>query len=64
MTDEVKLARFEAMLADAEPAPEAEPPKPLPHNGSKPTAPEPAKKKTLAEMEAEVLATPVPEGWL
>lgn len=64
VTDEVKLARFEAMLADAEPAVEQEPPTPRAHNAAKPTTPEPAKKKTLAEMEAEVLATPVPEGWL
>ena len=62
VTDEVKLARFEAMLADANPT-EVEPPTPLRHNEGKPTASAPTKPKTLQEMEAEVLAAPLPEGW-
>jgi hypothetical protein len=62
VTDEVKLARFEAMLADQDPT-SVEPPDPMQHNEAKPQAKPAAKKETLEELEARVLATAVPEGW-
>lgn len=59
VTDEVKLAKFEAMLAEEA----VEPPTPLRHNESKPTPGADKKPKSLKDLEAEVLATSIPEAW-
>ena len=59
VTDEVRLAKFEAMLADDEEA--EEPPTPRSNGGARP-AKGTAKKPTIADLEAQILATPVPWG--
>lgn len=58
VVDEAKLAKIEALLADEEEDPV---PTPLRHNGTKTSAPgTPAKEETAADVEARLLATPVP----
>lgn len=59
VTDEAKLAKIEALLADDE---DPDPGTPLRHNETKTGAPkgDPAKEKTAADVEAELLATPIP----
>ena len=58
VTDEVRLAKFEAMLAEGD-----EPPTPRRHNESN-TSPQGApKKESLADMEARIMSTALPDDW-
>jgi hypothetical protein len=63
VTDEVRLAKFEAILADAGEVEDTEPPTPQRHNESNARKTEAKKPESLKDMEARVLATAVPEGW-
>jgi membrane protein involved in colicin uptake len=60
VTDPVRLAKFEAMLADGD-----EPPTPLRHNESKTssTGSRQARPETAADIRARLEAMPLPEGW-
>lgn len=61
VTDEVRLAKFEAMLKDEEPEAE-EPPTPVSNNGSRTAAGgvKPAKEETSADILAKLRTMPVP----
>lgn len=61
VTDEVRLAKFEAMLTDGD----FEPPTPKGHNESKTGSRAGSREKpmTSADIEAKLLATPLPPGW-
>ncbi len=60
VTDEVRLAKFEALLDEGG----TEPPTPQRHNESKTNqGGTPAKPKSAADIKAELLAMQVPEGW-
>jgi len=62
LTDEVRLAKFEAMLAEGT----FEPPTPQGHNESKTGAQAggaKGKPESAADITARLLATPMPEGW-
>lgn len=58
VTDEVRLSKFEAMLADTDP----EPPTPTAHNESKSTAGGAVKEQTADELKAALISAPDP-GW-
>ncbi len=60
LTDEVKLAKFEAMLADDDTVPT-----PTAHNESRSssTAGKQAKPETAAEIAARLERMPMPDGW-
>jgi hypothetical protein len=61
ITDEVRLAELQAFYAEE--VEDTEPPAPLRHNEAKDQGKPATKAPTLEEIEARVLASPVPEGW-
>ena len=60
VTDEVRLAKFEAMLREDDS--EDEPPTPRRSNGTRATGNGKPKERTIEDLEAEILATQVPWG--
>jgi len=58
LTDEVRLAKFEAMLADG-----GEVPTPMQHSESKSSSAAAPKERSLAEVKADLLKMPMPEGF-
>lgn len=63
VTDEVRLAKFEAMMAE-EADPVGNAPTPLSHNESRTSTPrKQAAEETAADVKARLLSMPVPPGW-
>ena len=60
VTDEVRLAKFEAMLREDDS--EDEPPTPRRSNGTRAAGNGKPKERTIEDLEAEILATQVPWG--